>query len=79
MQEQEAVAKLQATLRDAKAVIAAGGRYLTIVSKPSAMRALGLRGTVLSENHNGTKAYSVLAHRVVERLPAVLRELGGAD
>lgn len=75
MGAEAAIVRLRATMADAEAVIAAGGRYMTIVSTSRAMRALGLRGQVLCENADGSKAYSVLAHRVIERVNMALAEL----
>ncbi|MEO1766779.1 hypothetical protein [Thiobacter aerophilum] len=62
-------------MRDAECVIASGGSYVNIVSTPRAMRAMGLRGKIVCEHFDGRRAYSVLAHRVIERVLGVLAEL----
>lgn len=79
MNEAQIKQRLLSALRDAEAVLAAGGRRMTLVATPKAMRAMGLRGEVLCEHPDGRKTYSVLAHRVLEQTLLALKALRDAS
>ncbi|GIW55351.1 MAG: hypothetical protein KatS3mg082_1755 [Nitrospiraceae bacterium] len=50
--------------------------FMRIVSTPSAMRVLGLRGRVECEHHDGRKTYSVRARHLALKVQSFLDGLG---
>jgi hypothetical protein len=69
------VERLRETLREARAALDAGQNTLHITSRPRAMRAIGLRGRVICEHHDGRKTYQVSAARVCEVISQILVDL----